>query len=84
MDSWSMDSADLNHGHAVGADDLSLAGLRAVNRGIDGHVMGDVSGRAVGCGNHVSHAVALARGARGGLVDSVKKHCKAFLPLWLV
>ena len=38
--SRSMDSGNLNHGHAICADDLSFAGLRSVHGRIDGHVMG--------------------------------------------
>lgn len=75
--SRSMDSGNLNHGHAICADDLSFAGLRSVHGRIDGHVMGDMGGSALCGGDHVSHAVTLAFSGCGTLVDSVKIHCKA-------
>lgn len=67
----SVNGADLNHGHAIRAEDLCLASLRPVNRGIHGHVMGNMGGSAASSGNHVSHTVALAVGVGGTLVDSV-------------
>ena len=76
-----MDSGNLNQGHAIRAENLSLAGLCPVNRGVDGHVMGNMGGSAVGCGNHVSHAITFAVGVGGTLVETVKKHCKAFLSI---
>lgn len=79
----SVNSADLDHGLTVGAENLDFAGLRSVNGGIDGHVMGDVSGRAQSSGNHVSHAITLALVSGGTLMDSIKEHCKAPSFEWL-
>lgn len=73
----SMDSAHLYHGLTVGAEQLRLASLRAVNRGIGVGVVSDMSRGAVCGGNHVSDAEALAVGVGGTLMDSVKEHCKA-------
>lgn len=72
-----MDSGDLNHGHAIRAENLSLTSFCPVNGRIDSHVMSDVSGSAMCGGNHVSHAEALAFFAGGTLVESIKEHCKA-------
>ena len=58
--SRSMDSGNLNHGHAICADDLSFASLCPVNGRINSYVMGNMSGSAASSGNHVSHAVTLA------------------------
>lgn len=77
-----MDSRNLNHGHAIRAENLRLASLCPVNGRINSYVMGNMSGSAASSGNHVSHAVTLAVGIGGTLMDSVKKHCKA--PSWLV
>lgn len=77
----SVNGTDLHHGHAIRAENLGLASLRPVNRGVDSHVMGDVSGRAFGCGNHVSHAIPLARGVGGALMDTIKEHCITFLSI---
>ena len=79
-----MDSAHLYHGMAVGAEQLRLAGLSAVNRGVGVRVMGDMGGGAVGGGDKIGHTVALARGARGGLMETVSitvEHVGRFLPL---
>lgn len=65
MQGLSMDSRNLNHGMAIRAENLRLACLRSVNRGIHGHIMGNVGGSAQSSGNHVSHAITFARGARG-------------------
>lgn len=73
----SANGADLNHGHAVGAENLSLASLRPVNGRINGHVMGDMGWRAVGGRNHVSHVITFAVGVGGTLVDSVEEHVVA-------
>lgn len=72
-----MDSGNLNHGHAICADDLSFAGLRSVHGRIDGYIMGNVGGSAMCRGHHVSDAEALAFLHCGPLVDSVEEHCKA-------
>lgn len=77
-----MDSGNLNHGHAICADDLSFAGLRSVHGRIDGYIMGDVGGSAMCRENHVSDAEALALFGGGTLVETVEEHCKA--PSWLV
>ena len=81
-----MDSRDLNHGHAICAEDLRLASLCPVNGRIHGHIMRDMGGSAFGCGDKIGHVITLAVGARGGLVDSVKIHCKTFLSIdgWCV
>lgn len=75
--SRSMDSGNLNHGHAICADDLSFAGLRSVHGRINSYVMGNMSGSAASSRNHVSDAVALAFFAGGTLVDSVEEHVVA-------
>lgn len=84
----SMDSADLDHGLAVGAQNLRLASLCAVNGGIGVGVVGDMRGGAVGGGDKIGYTVTLARGARGGLVDAVGitmvEHVGRFLPLMVV
>ena len=67
----SMDSGDLNHGHAVGAENLRLASLCPVNRGVGVGVVGDMGRGAVGGGNEIGHTVPFAGGARGGLVEAV-------------
>lgn len=72
-----MDSGDLNHGHAIRAENLGLASLCAVNRGVSVGVVGDMGRGAVGGGYHISHTVTFARGARGALVNTVEEHCKA-------
>lgn len=72
-----MDSRNLNHGHAIRADDLCLASLCPVNGRINGHIMGNMGGSAASSGNHVSHAVALAVGVGGTLVETVKEHVVA-------
>lgn len=81
----SMDSAHLYHGMTVGAQNLRLAGLSAINRGVGVGVVGDMRGGAVGGGNEIGYTVALARGARGGLVETVGitmvEHVGRFLPL---
>lgn len=73
----SANGADLNHGHAIRADDLRLAGLRSVNRGVDSHIMGNMGGGAFGGRNHVSHVITFAVGVGGTLVDSVEEHVVA-------
>lgn len=75
--SRSMDSGNLNHGHAIRAENLRLAGLRSVHGRIDSHIMGNMGGSAASSGNHVSDAVALAVGVGGTLMDSVKIHVVA-------
>ena len=80
----SMDSRNLNHGHAICADNLSFTGLRSVNRGVGVGVMGDMGRGSVGSWDEIGHTVALARGARGGLMDTVSitvEHVGRFLPL---
>ena len=72
-----MDSADLDHDLTVGAEQLRLAGLRTVNRGIGVGVVGDMGRGAVSGGNHVSHAVTFAVGVGGTLMDSVEERVVA-------
>ena len=78
----SMDSGDLNHGHAVGAEDLRLASLCPVNRGVGVGVVGDMGRGAVGGGNEIGHTVPFALFAGGTLVDSIKKHVVASYNGW--
>lgn len=72
-----MDSAHLYHGMTVGAQNLRLAGLSAINRGVGVGVVGDMRGGAVGGGNEIGYTVALALFAGGTLVDSVEEHVVA-------
>lgn len=72
-----VNGADLNQRHAIGADDLCLASLRAVNGWIDSHVMGNMGGSAASSGNHVSHAITFAVSVGGTLMETVEEHCKA-------
>lgn len=72
-----MDSRNLNHGHAICAENLRLASLCPVHGRIDSHIMGNMGGSAACGGYHVSDAEPLALVGGGTLVDSVKIHVVA-------
>lgn len=81
-----MDSRNLNHSHAIRAENLSFASFCPVHGRIDSYVMGNMGRSAVCGGYRVSDAEPLALVGGGTLVDSVKIHCKApsFDGWWLV